>query len=326
MSMIKYLEDNFKMYHLMFTQPRLDKKGYNKYMTSRENYYKNRLNNPNTVMRDSITAIRYDYHPRAKPLEWEDYKNVEYSGDLLKLYKERYSNAADFTVYLVGNFERNKLKKMVETYLASIPSTDKKESFKDIGRYYVKKPVKKTIDIPMVTPKAKVQIEYHNNMDYTYENETMMRAVTNILDRRFTETVREDEGGTYGVYTNGNISFEPIEEYNYLITFTCDPERVEELKKVVYNEIDKLTSADVEDHYVEEFKKAYAKKRSEDLKDNFSWVNMLSMYDENGVYPYAPKMDSLVENITKNQVVAFANAVFTDDVKMEVVFLPEESK
>jgi zinc protease len=326
LSMIKYLEDNFKMYHLMFTQPRLDKKGYEKYMSGRETFYKNRLNNPNTVMRDSINAIRYGYHPWAKPLEWEDYKNVEYPGDLLKLYKERYSDAADFTVHLVGNFEKDKLKKMVETYLASIPSDGTKESFKDMKRYYVKKPVKKTIDIPMVTPKAKVQIEYHNNMDYTYENETMMRAVTNILDRRFTETVREDEGGTYGVYTNGNISFEPIEEYNYLITFTCDPERVEELKGVVYDEINKLTSADVEGHYIEEFKKAYAKKRSEDLKDNFSWVNMLSMYDENGVYPYAPKMDSLVENITKDQVVAFAKSVFTDDVKMEVVFLPEESK
>ncbi|MDA3820005.1 MAG: insulinase family protein [Candidatus Delongbacteria bacterium] len=326
LSMVKYLEDNFKMYHLMFTQPRLDKKGYEKYMSGRETFYKNRLNDPNTVMRDSITAIRYDYHPWAMPLEWEDYQKVEYSKDLLALYKERYSDADDFTLFLVGNFEREELKKMVKTYLASLPSEKETESFKDIKRYYVKNAVIKTIDIPMVTPKAKVQIEYHNNMDYTYENVTMMRAVSNILDRRFTETVREDEGGTYGVGTHGYISFEPIEEYMYYITFTCDPERVEELKGVVYDEIEKLTAGDVEDHYIEEFKKAYAKKRSEDLKDNFSWVNMLSMFDENGVYPYAPAMDKLVEKATKDQIVTFAKDVFTNDVKIEVVFLPEESK
>ncbi|MFW6020347.1 MAG: M16 family metallopeptidase [Bacteroidales bacterium] len=326
LSRIEYLEDNFKMYHLKFTNPRLDKKGYNKYMTSRENYYKNRSNNPDIVMRDSLNAIRYGYHPWAAPLEWEDYKSVEYSDELLDLYKERYSNASDFTLYLVGNFDRDELKKMAETYLASIPAEDKKENYKDLKRYYVKKPVKKTIDIPMVTPKSKVQIEYHNNMDYSYENKTTLRAIGNILDRRFTETVREEKGGTYGVATYGNLSSRPIQEYNYLITFTCDPERVNELKKVVYNEIDKLCSGDVEDHYIEEFKKAYAKKRSEDMKDNFNWLNIMSSYDQYNMYSYAPQMDELVENITKEQIVTFAKNVFKDDVKMEVVFLPKENE
>ncbi len=326
MSMVKYLEDNFKMYHLMFTQPRLDKKGFETYMSGRETFYKNRLNNPDAVMRDSLVAIRFDNHPWGQPLEWEDYKNVEYSQDLLKLYKERFSDADDFTMYLVGNFDRDKLKTALETYIASIPSDENEETYKDVGRRMIHKPVEKTIHIPMVTPKASVQVEYHNEMAYTDENRVKMRAVANILDRRFTETVREDEGGTYGVSTYGYITYLPYEDYMYYIRFSCAPERVQELKAVIFDEINKMKRGEIDDHYVEEFKKAYAKKRSEDLKDNFSWMNMLSMYDENGMYNYSPEMDALVEKISKADIRNFAGRIFNDDVKMEVTFLPEKAK
>ncbi|HKK67338.1 MAG TPA: hypothetical protein VJ946_03970, partial [Bacteroidales bacterium] len=91
-------------------------------------------------------------------------------------------------------------------------------------------------------------------------------------------------------------------------------------------EINKMKRGEIDDHYVEEFKKAYAKKRSEDLKDNFSWMNMLSMYDENGMYNYSPEMDALVEKISKADIRNFAGRIFNDDVKMDVTFLPEKAK
>ncbi|MGM0649396.1 MAG: M16 family metallopeptidase [Bacteroidota bacterium] len=326
LSMIEYLKDNFKLYHLKFTKPRLDEKGYNNYMSSRERYYKNRLNNPGTVMRDSLQAIRYDYHKRAKPLTWKDYQAIDYNDDLLTLYNERYSNPEDFILFLVGNFERKQLKNMLEKYLASIPATGKEEDYKDTGMRFSKHPIEKTIKIPMVTPKATVQIEYHNDMEYNTRNNTLIDAVTNILDRRFTETVREEQGGTYGVSTWGNIKFEPVEEYSYTIKFDCAPERVDELKAVVYDEIEKLRNGDIEDHYVEEFKKAYKKKRSEYLKDNFSWVNILSLYQSTGIYNYSPQMDKMAESVTKQEIADFASNIFKDKVKMDVVFLPEESK
>ncbi|MCF8218394.1 MAG: insulinase family protein [Bacteroidales bacterium] len=325
LSTIKYLEDNFKMYHLKFTDPALNKEGYNKYLASRERYYKNRLNNPGTVIRDSLYAIRYDYHENAKPLTWEDYQAVEYNNQLLDLYKERYGNPEDFTLLLVGNFEREQLKTMLKKYLASIPSSGKKEDYKDVGMRLCKHPVEKTIKIPMETPKATVQIEYHNKMKHNTQNNTLINAVSNILDRRFTETVREEQGGTYGVRTYGYIRNTPVEEYSYSIKFECDPGRVDELKAAAYKEIDKLCKGEVEDHYVDDFRKAYKKERNENLKNNFNWLTILNSYQETGIYQYSPEMDKLVENITKQEIADFARKIFEDEVKMDVVFLPGES-
>lgn len=326
LSMIEYLEDNFKMYHLKFIEPRLTKKGYNKYMSSRERYYKNRLNDPGTVMRDTMRAIRYNYHKRAKPLTWKDYQAVKYNDKLLDLYKERYGNPEDFVLYLVGNFERDQLKTMLKKYLASIPAGGKEEDYKDVGMRLSKQPVEKTIKIPMENPKATVQIEYHDKMKHNTRNNTLMDAISNILDRRFTETVREEQGGTYGVCAGGYIKHKPAKEYFYRIKFDCDPERVDELKSIVYEEIDKLRKGEIEDHYVEDFRKAYKKERNEELKDNFNWLGILTNYHETGIYDYSPEMYKLFGNITKQEIANFAKQIFKDDVKMDVVFLPKDGE
>ncbi len=319
---IRYLEDNLKWLHLAFTQPRIDRKGYNKYMARQESFYKNRHKNPRSLMSDSMRELRNDGHPRMKVNSWEDFEKMEYGPEMLELYKERFDNPGRFKLFLVGNFNREELKEQLEAYVASIPGEAEESSFRDLGIRPINTRKEKTMYIPMVTPKANVNIEFFGEIEDTHENAVLMGAVTSILRNSMRETIREDEGGTYGVRTGGSISDVPVEEYFYYVSFETDPERVDELKELVYLELDSLRNGHVKERYLEEYREAYRKGRSENLEEPRTWISMMSAYAQNQPVRYTAERDQLVESITLEQVVEFANRILNEDRMLDVVFLP----
>jgi zinc protease len=64
--------------------------------------------------------------------------------------------------------------------------------------------------------------------------------MADVLQNRLRETLREDLGGTYGVSVSPGYSKIPREEYQLDIRFGASPDRLEELVKVVFDEIEKL--------------------------------------------------------------------------------------
>ena len=51
----------------------------------------------------------------------------------LAFYKDRFADASDFTFVFVGSFDLPTMKPLVERYLGSLPSTHRKETWKDVG-------------------------------------------------------------------------------------------------------------------------------------------------------------------------------------------------
>jgi zinc protease len=65
--------------------------------------------------------------PDAKAWEKTSYK-LAYD-----IYKKLVANAGNFHFYFVGNVDENQIKQLSEQYLASLPSTKKSETYKDLG-------------------------------------------------------------------------------------------------------------------------------------------------------------------------------------------------
>lgn len=323
---IQYLEDNLKWLHLAFTEPRIDREGYNKYMARQESFYKNRHKNPRSLMSDSMRELRYQGHPRMKVNSWEEFEEVAYGPELLELYRTRFDNPGRFKMFLVGNFQREELKEQLEAYVASIPGEPEESSFRDLGIRPINTRKEKTMYIPMVTPKANVHIEFFGQIEDTHENAVLMGAVTSILRNTMRETIREDEGGTYGVRTGGYISDIPAEEYFYNVSFETDPERVDELKELVYMELDSLRNGHVKERYLEEYRESYRKGRSESLEEPGAWMSMMSAYAHNQPIRYTAERDQMVESVTLEQVVEFANRILNEERMLDVVFLPKKDK
>ena len=139
------------------------------------------------------------------------------------------------------------------------------------------------------------------------------------------EVLREDLGGTYGVWVGSSGSHYPDERYRISISFGSDPDRVEELTQVIFEQIDSLKTVGTTDLYVDKVKEMRKRQRETDLKENSFWVGALETLDFNGVDPRRlTQYPALVDSLTVDVVQQSAQKYFNMDRYVRVVLYPEE--
>src|SRR5262249_26332480 len=152
-----------------------------------------------------------------------------------------FADASDFMFVFVGSFDLPAIKPLVEKYLASLPATHRKETWKDVG---VKNPasvVEKRVEKGS-EPKSLVAIAFTGPFEFDQEHRVSVRAMSEILQTRLLDTIREELGGTYSITANAGYEKFPSPKYSITIQFGCAPERTEDLIKRVFQEIEKLKS------------------------------------------------------------------------------------
>ena len=88
--------------------------------------------------------------------------------------------------------------------------------------------------------KASNFIYYSGEMEPTLQNRLNIQAVKNILGLRYLESLREKEGGTYGVSTRAGISKTPIQQAYLQMSFETDPKMENVLLPMIQSEIDTI--------------------------------------------------------------------------------------
>ena len=150
-----------------------------------------------------------------------------------------------------------------------------------------------------------------------------LSALCDILDIRYTETVREEEGGTYGVGVRLSQSQYPYENYKVRVQFDCDPDNAEKLKNIIYQEIDKIQAEGPEAKDLSNVKENKLKVYQENLKKNRYWLGKLQNLDyDNTDVSQLLEYEKYVENITSESVQNAAKAYFGNNV-VEIILMPE---
>lgn len=317
------LETMLQLAHLHFTSPRFTETGYNAYMSRMKAYLENKSSDPNAIFRDSVTMILSDYHPRVFTFSTEMLNKAKFS-KLQKLYTERFTNAGDFTFVFTGNLSPEQMRPMVEKYLGSLAGTPQKEQWKDNQIRTPQGNVVRKLFQPMETPKSTVFVNYSGPMEYTFENKLALRAISHILDLRYTERIREEEGGTYGVGVNENAKDIPIDEFQFIASFTCDPERSDMLKAIIHEEIQKLINEGPSAEDLTKAKEYFLKARQENLKENSFWLNAIRHKElHNRDMIALNSFESEVQNLTPQVVQKKAQELFEKANQIEVVMSPE---
>ena len=84
-------------------------------------------------------------------------------------------------------------------------------------------------DQKMETPKTMVYITYSGKEKYNLKNTIVMSMLSQVMRTVYTETIREEEGGTYGVSTSGSLSRTPKNSFSYVIAFDTNKEQASSL-------------------------------------------------------------------------------------------------
>ena len=324
-SSTKDVETMMQLVNLRFTKPRFDEKSYNVLMQNVDAFLIRNSQQLQSKMRDSVTTILYGKnHPTERLF---DKKLVsEMSFDVIKqIYASRFGNAADFQFFIVGDVSKEVVKPLLEKYIASIPTSGDKETWKNNATSWVQDTIDKDVFLEMEDPKTSVRFVVKNEMEYSLKNALLMRALGDILQLRYTASLREEEGGTYGARTRGAMSKRPTEEASISISFDCDPALAEKLIGIVHKEIDDLKEGNIQQADVDKTLTNYLKEREERKNYNAYQMSLLKNdvlegYDMNDPKNY----EDIVKSITVSDLENMTKKLLRNAKSYEIVFKPKK--
>lgn len=318
------LETMFQLLYLRFTSPRMDEEKFESILNQNLANVDKICKNPNKIIQDSIDFITSNYSPRTQPLSRKYLESLKME-KMYEIYKERFGNAADFTFFIVGNVDAKDLKPLVEKYLGSLPTSDKREDWVDNNVRSPKGIVKKVIPIKMETPKSLVVTSFRHEMPYNLHDMYCNNVLRGILDVRYTENIREKEGGTYGVSVNSEASKEPVPIYTMTMTFNCDPDKADHLKSLIYAEIEKVKKEGVTQDEINNITKNLLKDFEQSKPHNSYWLSVITtyyIYDINNNDP--AQFVDILKNMTPEDIKDFADRMFDNPDILDVVFTPKK--
>ena len=317
------LETLFQLMHLQFTAPRLDSTAFQAFRNQVLPSLANRGSSPEAVFSDTVQVTLGQHHLRARPITTAVFNEV----DIAKSYaffRDRFADAGDFTFVFVGNVALDSLKPLVEQYLATLPTTGRKESWKNtmptMPRGVIEKIVRKGTE-----PKAQTVMAFTGPFVYTPENRFLLRALTDAFQIKLNETLREQLGGTYSPSVGASPSRVPVPEYIIRVDFGSSPENVDALSRTVLALIDTLKAKGPSAADVEKVKEQLIRTRETEVKTNGYWAANIGGRDQAGedlaglLAPY----DAMIRNLTPAQIQQAARLYFDTKNYARFVLLPD---
>lgn len=320
----KDFETMMQMVYLRFVQPRFDPVTHNVQIEHSHIQAKQMEGQPRKIMSDSITRISTNYNPRIQLFN-DNYVDRITLDRMEKIYRDRICDASDFTFFIVGNVEKEEARAMAEKYIGSIPSTYRKEKWIDRKIRGPKGKVEKEIFIPLETPKSTVLISFEKEMKYNVKESYIINVLGDILTTRYTKTIREEQGGTYGVGVRGSAAREPYSSYTMMMQFDCQPEKAAELKPLIYKEVDDVIANGVTEEELSKVVKNTLKEEEQQKAHNDYWLSTLVTYYKTGVNYDDPKNnEDILKGLTPKDIQKFAKKMFNGANVMDLTFSPSE--
>ena len=329
-SSVKDFETMLQLAYLHFTAPRRDEEAYQTFMALMKNQLANRDKNPKTAFSDSIQMMSSNHSDRSPIFNVEllDRVNLDKA---LEIYKARFANPADFTFVFVGNINPNDpaIQEQICLWLGGLKT--KKGKHEQVIDHHVTVALgqqKNYFTRKMETTTASNRIQYTSyDMPYTMANDLNMDIIGRILSTRYLESIREREGGSYGVGTYGYMVVLPTPRAGLLMQFDTDPLKQQRLMEIIHEEVQTIIDNGPLASDLQKEKESMLKDFQEDLEKNTFWRSTLYMYY---MYNY-PKLGirtpadykAAIEAITAETVQATLKELVKAGNMFEVVMIPE---
>ncbi len=319
----KDIETALQLTYLYFTEPRKDAETFKGLIAQQKGGLANRGNDPNSVFADSVAAILGNYNVRRTGPSIEKINQVSLDR-AFEIYKDRFADASDFTFVFVGSFKPEELKPMLEKYLGSLPSTNRKETAKELGIQIPGGKIDKKI-YKGQEPKATVRLVFSGDYTWSEKHNNQLDALASVLTIKLIERLREDEGGVYGVGARASYTKFPKGRYTFNISFGCAPENVEKLISSTLDEINKIRVNGALAGDIEKFIAEETRSTETQLKDNGFWLGYLANQLQNQDEP--KQVLTYLENLKELNPEALKATVqyrLSPDNFIRMVLLPEK--
>ncbi|PCH77710.1 MAG: peptidase M16 [Flavobacteriaceae bacterium] len=319
----------FQQFYLKFTQPRFDQVLFNRTINKLQKRLQTKEYDIRAVKRDSLQKTIYGTKLPRMPLRDSTYIEAIAMEKVISFYKERFSGVSDFDFFIVGDISKEVLKPLLGQFMAAIPANGTKETYVDHKLNWQSKKLEKDIYIAMKTPKADVRMKWKTaTIAHTNRNTILAQVLTDILRLRFTETLREEEGGTYGASVSCRLYERPKVSLELAVSFDCDPTASKKLIQIVVREIEKIKRGDITETDLDKTIKSHLKSRLDRKNYNHFFYSQLRTYITKDYNIDSPSnFEQILDSITVKDLQEFVGKLFNEDMyAYKIVFYPLQSQ
>jgi len=271
---VKDFETMLKLTYLAFTSPRKDEEVYKSTISRMRSQLENAELNPQTALSDTAQHVIYNDHYMARRTKPADLDKINYD-HMIQLYKERFADANDFQFFFIGDIDIEKAKPLFEKYLGSLPTLSSKENYKIVDLKMAKGKKENIFTKEQETPNAIILIVHHAPMQENLKNILAVDMMEQSLQMLFTETVREDEGGAYGVGVSAGISDYPEKQAQLVIQLPTAPEKYKRMMEIIDKGLADMAANGPKEEDMQKIKEYMLRSHDESIKSNGYWMGAI---------------------------------------------------
>lgn len=316
-------ETAMAMIYLYFTKPRKDADIWQSNVNQTKSVLATRNLDPGSIFQDTISATLSNHNFRGMVVNNEQL-NAASLDKAFNFYQDRFSDASGFVFTLVGNFDVETIKPFLAAYLGSLPATNRKETYKNLGIHPPAGQITKTV-YKGIGDKSSVQLVFSGDYEYNEANNVQIDALESILQIKLDERLREKEGQVYSPGVKADYKKIPEGRYSFTVFFECAPANVDKLIAATMEEIDKIKQNGALPLDIEKFAVTEARSTQLQMKENIFWAGYLGSASQNGEDPDAIlKHVGDLGNVTPQSTKDAANKYLSGSNLIKFILLPEK--
>ncbi|MBL0937328.1 MAG: insulinase family protein [Gemmatimonadaceae bacterium] len=317
------LETLMQLTWLRFTSPRADTTVFQANMQAFESQLRNKDANPASVFSDTVQMTLANGHPRVRPLNTEMLKELQLD-DMLKIYKDRFGDAGDFTFVFVGNVDAAVLKPLAEQWLASLPAAGRRETPRDVGPKQFTGQIDKVVR-KGIAPQSQTALLIAGVAPWSREDAYLLSSVGDLLEQRLLDRLREALGATYSVSVSTGFSRRPRQEWQVVVSYGSAPDKADSLFAAVRSELDSLRRVPPSQAEVDRVREKQRRALEVQRKQNNYWTGAIRSRVENGdPLEGLAKEEELYASLSIEKLAAAAKKFFDETNRARFVLLPEK--
>ena len=323
-STVKDFEALMQVTYLQITQPRKDEDLFKAFKDKQKTMIGFISGNPQAAFMDTTIKTLYNNNPLARMVipKPADFDNIDLDR-LIRIYNDEIGTIDGYHFYIVGNVDQATVVPLIETYLGSIPKKGSSAGIKDNG-------VRPATGIKELKfhkgkePKSLILAIYSGEIPYSEDLSLKVQALTEILNIKVIEDLREKMGKIYGGGFRGSVAKEPYERYSIQLQLPCGPESVDTLLAASAIEIKDLKANGPDGKDLDKVKSQWREKYRTDVKENKYWTDKLQSTlfwgrDKDRVLQY----EKYIDQLTPADIKETARKIFDGKNQYVAVLYPE---
>lgn len=318
----KDMETMFQLIYLNFTNKTKDEKVLKQILSNVSLGLKNRGLKAESVYTDSLNNTIHAHNP-ADAIPTQAELDAFDADRMLRLQKELFANAADFTFMFVGNFDEAKIREYIEQYVASLPSEGKATRRAVDPTVFAKGDTKNIFTFRMENPQSHSEEDWIMKLPYTLDNSVQVDALGRVLSFDVNQDVREDNSAAYAAQAVARLSANALNSYARVRSIALTNPDKNDLANQLMAQCAARMKTSVKAENLKKAQETMIAQNADARKTNSYWIGVLTDYHLFGIDTDTDYVKA-VEAITPEKIQQLARKLLVPANHIQVVMKAEK--